>query len=133
MTIRDAIRRDHRKLWGYPSLLLAVWALSLVLMSGGAWFVQEWRYRDLAQRSSADPEADRPVYLSTGQLQVVSGQDVRVYMTSDDDAGADYATQERRWREQHPFQNSVRTHATRPAVSWDSSGPGRRPDIGPLR
>src|ERR1044072_2815263 len=67
------MRQGHIKLSGYPAALLGFWLLSTAMLSGGAWFIQEWRYRDLAAHPSGDQVADRPVYVSSGQMQVVNG------------------------------------------------------------
>lgn len=133
MNVRDAIRRDHRKLWGYPSLLLGLWLLSVAVVSSGAWLAQDWRYRDLANRTGDGSGAGGQVNLSTGQMQVVNGQDVRVYMTSDGSAD-DEATQERHWRDRHPFENSVRSAGVpAPSRNWGASSSTPRPDLRPLQ
>lgn len=133
MDIRDSIRRDHRKLWGYPSLMLGLWLGSLALTTGGVWFIQDWRYGDLQRSMQRD--AGNPVYYSTGQMQVVTGENAKVYMTSDDaDDSAEYATEERRYRDRHPFENAVRFQAQPSGGGhWGASSSSPRPDFRPLQ
>jgi hypothetical protein len=126
------MRKGHIKLAGYPAVLLGFWLLSTAMLSGGAWFIQEWRYRDLAAHPSDDQGADRPVYVSSGQMQVVNGE-TNVYMTSDGYQD-DTTTEERRWRETHPFQGQTGRRTATPSYSWGaSSSPGHLPDIRPLQ
>jgi hypothetical protein len=124
------MREGHATLWAYPGLVLGLWLLSLVLISGGAWFIQEWRYNDLA-RSYGRHDGDRQIYVSNGQMQVVNGN-APVYLTSDGEEDA--LTKERRWRDKNPVEGLMGQRAGQPARNWGSANPpGHLPDIRPLQ